>query len=547
MAEKLEFDTPAAAAAESGRKLEFDAAPGLTREQEIRRENLQKLLAASSGKQTLSGLVTGEQPVSGFSAYTNRLKDAWTSGLSRPMGAAMTTVGGEIGELFGGKPATLGERWRGGIGAEEDYAKALEDRSKGVVGSGVSLLGSLASGGRSVGGAAPGLGVQAVRAGTQGAIEGGARNAEDVGSAATGAVIGGGVNAATSTVLGGLLDRFRRVGAAKQDIGVASRGGTSQTLKEEGGNIYQKLDNAGIKYSSKETTPVAQNMVNTLSKAGYDKAIHKDLNEVVGDIGAMSGKPVTWTQLQNLQSRVSAAKASDDKQVRRMAGEIGNVLDDFVANAKPTIPASSVGKVNPAQDISEARDLWRRGSQAENTEYLAEKGMTTAKDPGRKLETNFGKEIDRVEKPGRYNPNSPEQMELMKSIAQGDPKLSGAASGLNRWGNNLIGYGTAGAAGGAALPFLFNDPSGVGSGTSTGGAAAVAAGLLSKGGGKAIRQMVAERGAERVNDLLRNIVTGSTQQAPGAYVPRNALAVLMAKQDAARAGGNYAASFVDKE
>jgi hypothetical protein len=60
-----------------------------------------------------------------------------------------------------------------------------------------------------------------------------------------------------------------------------------------------------------------------------------------------------------------------------------------------------------------------------------------------------------------------------------------------------------------------------------------------------MRQMLAEKSAERVNDLLRNVATGQTAPDPNAYVPRNLLARILAKQNLAQGVGNYASSFVD--
>jgi hypothetical protein len=59
-----------------------------------------------------------------------------------------------------------------------------------------------------------------------------------------------------------------------------------------------------------------------------------------------------------------------------------------------------------------------------------------------------------------------------------------------------------------------------------------------RGGSTTMKQIIAEKGAAQVNDLLRNIVTGSTD-ATNAYVPRQALAKVMAAQQAARGVGNY--------
>ena len=79
-----------------------------------------------------------------------------------------------------------------------------------------------------------------------------------------------------------------------------------------------------------------------------------------------------------------------------------------------------------------------------------------------------------------------------------------------------------------------------------GGAAMAGLGLLGKGTSGAMRQQLARTTAGKVDDLLRNIVTGSTDKT-GAYVPRDALALLLAKQDLARGAGKAVTSNIDTE
>ena len=292
----------------------------VSREQEIRAENLQKLMAASNAG----------------SGYSNRLKDAWTSGIARPMGAAMTTATGEIGEFFGGNPATLGERWRGGIGAEEDYAKAMEKKSEGVVGSGVSLLGSLASAGRAT--KPLGLVGERARAGTQGAIEGGSKNAESVGNAAMGAGTGGVVGAGVTGTVGALLDRLKKVGGAVRDIGEASRGGTSQSTGNEAGAIFDKLDAAGMHFSGKET-PALANSVNAVTSGPLPASVRGEIDEVVQDINRrVANGAMTFGDVRAIQSTISTLKSHMNPDVRRVAGDMDRGVNDFLNNAKPTMP-----------------------------------------------------------------------------------------------------------------------------------------------------------------------------------------------------------------
>ena len=458
----------------------------------------------------------------------------------QPIGGVMSVIEGKLS----GSPATAGELYRGGVGAEEDYRARAIANTPGALGVATDVAGSLVGGGRST--ARTGLGTQMLQAGGQGAIEGASNNAKDLSSAAGGAAVGGGVSAGTTGILGALLSRFKDAGT-KKDLGVASRQGGSQLLEKEGGDIYKRLDAAGVHYSPRETAPLAGNIVQRLSDAGFNPNMHRQLIPAIEEIGGASGGRATWTQLQNMRTQISDLKASPDPRLRRMAGELGDELDNFISTARPTMPASSVAAgVNPAREVAEARDLWRRGSQASTVEALAEKGTRTATDPAAKVQKNFEKYSDKFLEGKKYNPNSPEQMDLINKIVEGSPKTAATAKGLEGASNSLMRYGAAGAVGGAALPFVFDDRSGIGSGVSGTGAATIGLGLLGKGGSKGLRDMIAERGATKVNDLLRNIATGQTAQAPNAYVPRDLLAKILASQDAARGTGHYVGSFVNE-
>lgn len=518
----FKLDEPAAGGGDLPAGFKLDEAP-ISREKEIRAENLKKLVAMPSD------------------GYSNRLKDAWTSGLARPMGAAMTTVGGEIGEFFGGKPATLGERWRGGVGAEEDYAKLKEEQSKGVVGSGVSLLGSLASAGRGTG-ATTTLPREMIRAGTQGAIEGGARNAESVGNATAGAATGGVVGAGTTGVVGALLDRLKRVGGAARDIGEASRGGNSQATARDAGEIFERLDNAGVHFSGRET-PALANSVNAATSGPLPASVRGEIDEIVQDVNRrVQNGAMTFGDVRAIQSEISKLKANMNPDVRRVAGDMGRGVDDFLNNARPTMPSSSVGTVNPG-DLDEARRLYATSKHAGKIEGIAE---AAAGDP-KATASAFKSYGDKFTKnPDKFNPNTPDQRRLLDEIVAAGK--SDAGSSINRWSNNLMGYGSVAGAGGAgaALGLGDKDIHGAGAGAGGAGAAMLGLGLLGKGASSGMRQHVARATAGKVDDLLRNILTGSTDKT-GAHVPRNALALLLAKQDLARGAGKAVTSNINEE
>ena len=542
MASKLEFDAAPTAAPEGGRKLEFDAEPQsggayaakeLPRDMQMRADALQKLVEAK-----------------GEPGYGTRLVDNFTWGLNRPLGGAVNAIGGE---------GTAGERYRAGVGAEEDYVKRAERNTNPWLGGAVDILGGMASGGPgpaltrgavSVAKEAPSKAAKIAQwlMGNTGsaAIEGAARNAESVENAAVGAGVGGVVGGVTGKVVGAGAKLLPGVRGAEKEVAEAVREGGSKGLKDEGGVLYTKLDQAGIKFKDTDTPKLVRDTVDTMRQNGFNRNVHDELTPILEDIGKLNKQPATWTQLQNIKTQISDAKASDDKRVRKMAGHLSDVLDNFVETTRPVVPPRSVG-INVRADSKEARDLWRRGSQAETAEFLAEKGMLTTPDASKKLRTSFGAEHDKVINPKRFSSfqNEPTKVKQIAEIAKGDPRLTTIANALSKQSGNLLSFGTLGLAGGGGAQY-FGDTTGAGGVVGAGGATSLGLGLLGKAGAHQLSKTIANRGDRRVDDLIRNIVTGSADRKV-INTPRDALAKIMAAKQLGLGAGRYSSNFFNKE
>jgi len=263
----------------------------------------------------------------------------------------------------------------------------------------------------------------------------------------------------------------------------------------------------------------------------------QDVNRRVQN-GAM-----TYGDVRAIQTEISKLKANASPDVRRVAGEMSDAVDDFFHAAKPTMPASSVGKVGPT-DLADAKDLWSRGSKAEKVEYLAEKGTLTTSDTAKKVRQNFGGEADKIKDPDRFSrfQSNPGQVAAIKDIARGDPKTSASAAMLGRYGDRLLSFGGAGVATGLGSTAVLGDPLGIGSGISGAGAVGAGLGLLSKGGGKVLSNIAAKQGGERVNSLIRNIVGDDA-----APMSRDALAKVLAAEQIKKGAGRYTSNFFNKE
>src|SRR5580765_2014876 len=162
----------APAAAGGGGDVSFDDLVPQSREKELRAEYLKKLL------------------VPGEPGYSQRLKDSATLGLMQPISGLMQGVA-----VVFDPTSTFGERYRAGVGAEEDYAKRAVENTPGVAGVATDVAGGVggvgAGAGRALATGREALGKVIAQGAGTGAVEGAARNSEDVGSAAQGAAIGG--------------------------------------------------------------------------------------------------------------------------------------------------------------------------------------------------------------------------------------------------------------------------------------------------------------------------------------------------------------------
>ena len=478
----------------------------------------------------------------GEPGYGARLADNFTMGLARPVGGATSVLGG------GG--------WKAGVGAEEDYIKRAEANTNPYLGAAVDFVGGLAAGGPSRAVArgashivqqAPGKLDKVARwlmgSTGSGAIEGAARNAESVPNALLGAGTGAAASKVSSSAVGALTDRFAGKAAREAVAEVTERGGGSKALKKAGGEIFDRLDNAGIHFSGRETPALANN-VNAVTSGPLPASVRGEIDEVVQDVNRrVQNGAMTYGDVRAVQSDISALKKHMNPDVRRVAGEMSDAVDDFFHAAKPTMPASSVGKVGP-DDLADAKDLWSRSSKAAKAEYLAEKGTLVTSDTAKKVRQNFGAEVDKVKDPDRFSrfQNNPEQVAALKDIARGDPKISASAAMLDRYGNQLLSFGGAGLATGLGTAATFGDPLGVGSGLSSAGTVAMALGLGAKGGGKVASRIASGRGDERVNSLIRNIVGDDASP-----MSRDALAKILATEQLKLGAGRYSSNLFNKE
>lgn len=475
--------------------------------------------------------------------------DNFTLGLMRPVGGLASALGGEVGEMFGGEPASLGERYKAQTGAYDDYL-AEGGKNSGWGGTAASVAGSLTSGGPARGVVTEGLWPMIKSATGMGAVEGAARNSDSPTDALGGAVEGGAVAGATTGIFGGMLDMIKQAlpaaRRARQVEREANRGTPPDVIKQQSRALFKQLDDAGVAYNPTQTHDLLDALQSDLRQNGHDpQGVHKDLNGVLARLEALRNQPMSLETLQQIREQVSSNAGAMEPQVRRIAGRILGQIDGFVTHTDPALSQIPGDQVAPLW--TEARRLWRTASVADDMGWRLDKADRRSSSTGsganidNPIRQNVRGVLDRATQPGRFNPYNAAEIAQMERVVDG----STTQNLLRDVGNRLGGGGPLGTAtnmgvggmGGAAAMLHGAEPN----------SAMLLGGALGAGsflGGKAARNAADKMSQNEGDALVRLISTGSLDQAPklvSQNVPtRAALARILAQQSLGSRAGAYA-------
>ena len=514
MAERLEFDTPATTPAAAGeRKLEFDP---VSKEQELRAQYLKDQLA------------------SGEPGYSERLKGRATLGLMQPLGGLMRGVSGVFDPT-----STFGERYRAGYGAEEDYFNRAVANTPGAAGVATDVAGGLGSSGvgKAVATGRAALGNVIAQGAGIGAVEGAARNAQDVESAAKGATTGAVLGAGTAAAAGGAAKLIPGVKGAQQAAREANQGTTPEELKAAAKPLFDKLDQNGIAYAQPQTATLKQGIDDLIAANKYNPHANPTLKGYVDQLSTIAAQPqgAKFTELNNLRSALAEQARGPDPSTRRAAGEIIGKIDDLVLNNRPAVNPAGI---DVAAVHTEARKLWKSAMLADDVGYTAGKAERKVQaklgvNPDEANRAAFRPLLEKAEKPGAYSPYDAAQRDLLAKIVQGD-KLQNTYRNIGAAVGSPVTRGLAG----AAATGLGLAHGGIGLGAGSLGLGAATGGAVQN----MLNRAAANRGAANIDALIRNI-TGSQPKA----IPADALRTLLAKQAAQRAGAAYAGGLTGEQ
>jgi hypothetical protein len=521
-------------------------------ERKLTAENLRRLEAARGGgnrTRTLMDLVAGREPVRG--SYLERATDEVIPGIKNVMGGVLS-----LGTGGGG---TWGEKWRAGVNAEKQFREKNQERTAGPLGwaaTGAGIVGSMGRPGSPFAGAPPSgpvaQGAPVVQAtersamsvpkatgiaATQGGISGAAQQAQDPESAlvggGTGAVIGGG----TSLVLQGLLGRFAQNKAAAAER-QATRGPTPEAYREEAGTLFKQLDNAGIAFDRGQAMRLAGALPRTLRTAAYDAGRNPEFAEIIrdlGNVGVQGAQPLTFGRLQALRDRIGTFATTNDPNMRRIAGHLTGLVDNFVENQ---VPAVNRAGINLADIYPRARQLWRTSLLGDSLTHVEDVAARTAASnprstltPEDRTRSAVTRTLNDVTDRRNYNPFSKAQIAAGEQVSRGT-RTQNLLEGANQLSKDWKANAAIGAGAGTTLGAVTGLPIGI-----TGPVAAALGGAGGKAIGGSAKSAADRIAQDNMDAFVRSVMTGSADMPASWSMPRDLLATLMANRVAARGVG----------
>ncbi|MEO1538592.1 MAG: hypothetical protein AAFR73_12775, partial [Pseudomonadota bacterium] len=218
---------------------------------------------------------------------------------------------------------------------------------------------------------------------TYGAMEGeGAQDRRD--GAFTGGVLGGTLGAVIP-VAGAGIQRAANNRLFNRIVNdTAQNAPTTQQLREQGQQLYQQVDDAGVQVSPESFNSLRARVLGNLnSKTGFDplpgaggntpKAarVTQTMDEMAGQMSDQPTAQLPFSSLDQLRRRAGSPAMSQDPIEARAGSEIIGTLDDYVRNLGPEDIAS--GDAQTLQEVlPRARDVWSRMSRSQTIDDAIE-------------------------------------------------------------------------------------------------------------------------------------------------------------------------------
>lgn len=273
-----------------------------------------------------------------------------------------------------------------------------------------------------------------------------AAGVEDPRLLALSSMAGGLAGAKTAGVLGRRVQTAENTGKFLRDKVLGNKTATTDELRLAANDAYDEARASGITYTPKSYDTLISDIETNFTNQGYSAKFDPIVKDVVGRLDEYRGQPPSITELMRVRQAIARSKVNPDPNVRRLAGDVVDRIDDFIE--RPPTNAVASGDTAGLAALEQGRQLYAKMRKSETIEDILANADLNKSNAANVIRSEFTQLAKNKKRMLRFDEN---EQAAIRNIASGNatPKtldvLGKLAPGTNLKGV-LIGMGLAGGA-----------------------------------------------------------------------------------------------------
>lgn len=194
--------------------------------------------------------------------------------------------------------------------------------------------------------------------------------------------------------------------AAANVPGARPRAVTTADVRAQGARAYERAKQAGVSFTPSSVSNFATDLrgrLDDFTDLAYDPGLHPRVNAAVRYLDELTQAqtPIGFSDLERARRLAQGARRSADADERRLGNVLVEQIDDFIAN----VPSSAVtgNRDEAVSALTQARQAWRRQSQAANIEEIIDAASRSPQTPYAYIRNRFNTILNNPNTRRRYD------------------------------------------------------------------------------------------------------------------------------------------------
>lgn len=195
--------------------------------------------------------------------------------------------------------------------------------------------------------------------------------------------------------------------------GARPRAVTTADVRAQGTRAYERAKQAGVSFTPSSVSNFATDLrgrLDDFADLAYDPGLHPRVGAAVRYLDELTQAqtPIGFSDLERARRLAQGARRSADADERRLGNVLVEQIDDFIAN----VPSSAVtgNRDEAVSALTQARQAWRRQSQASNIEEIIDAASRSTQTPYAYIRNRFNTILNNPNTRRRYDAQTQQAM-----------------------------------------------------------------------------------------------------------------------------------------